>query len=181
MKIINGNLDGVLLIQPAVFEDQRGFFYECFRQDKLAEAGVDHVFVQDNLSKSTKGTIRGLHFQTPPFEQGKLCQVISGAVLDVVVDIRKGSPTYGQHFSTVLSDENHHLLWIPPGFAHGFSVLSDIAIFHYKCTGVYNKQSERTLLYNDPVLGIDWKTENPVISEKDAQGVPLSILDNPFL
>lgn len=180
MKIINGNLDGVLLIQPAVFEDQRGFFYECFRQDKLAEAGVDHLFVQDNLSKSTKGTIRGLHFQVPPYEQGKLCQVISGAVLDVVVDIRKGSLTYGQHFSTVLSDENHHLLWIPPGFAHGFSVLSDIAIFHYKCTGVYNKQSERTLLYNDPRLGIDWRIANPVVSDKDTQGVPLDLLDNPF-
>ncbi|KAB2908143.1 MAG: dTDP-4-dehydrorhamnose 3,5-epimerase [Ignavibacteriales bacterium] len=180
MKIINGKLDGIRLIVPRVFPDQRGFFFECFREDIFKEAGINYNFVQDNLSRSAKGTIRGLHFQIPPYEQGKLCQVVQGAVLDVVVDIRVGSPTYGQHFSAVLSDENHHILWIPPGFAHGFSVLSEVATFHYKCTAVYSKESERTLFYNDPELGIDWQTDAPVVSEKDTSGVPLSRLGEFF-
>jgi len=181
LNAIESHLDGILLLKPVVFEDHRGFFFECFHKEKLAEAGISMEFVQDNLSKSSKGTIRGLHFQQPPFQQGKLCQVISGTVLDVVVDIRRGSPTFGRHYSTLLSEENHHQIWIPPGFAHGFSVLSDIAIFHYKCTGFYNKDSERTLLYNDPQLGIDWKVETGIVSPKDVQGVPLGQLDTQFV
>ena len=181
MKIIDSRLNGILLLKPDVFEDQRGFFFECFHTEKLKSLGINQQFVQDNLSKSSVGTIRGLHFQQPPFDQGKLCQVISGRVLDVVVDIRKGSPTYGEHFSTELSDENHHMVWIPPGFAHGFSVLSPIAIFHYKCTGFYNKSSERTLLYNDSTLEINWKVDNHIVSEKDTQSEPLASLDTQFL
>jgi dTDP-4-dehydrorhamnose 3,5-epimerase len=180
LKEIDSQLNGILLLKPAVFEDQRGFFFECFHNEKFTKLGIEHCFIQDNLSKSSRGTIRGLHFQTPPFEQGKLCQVILGKVLDVVVDIRKGSPTYGKYYSTELSDENHNIIWIPPGFSHGFSVLSDTAVFHYKCTGFYNKLAERTLLYNDPTIGIDWKTDTPIVSDKDIQGVPLSMLDNPF-
>jgi len=170
MKIHKTEFPGLLIIEPDVFGDQRGYFFESYNKQKF-EANYLHLnFVQDNLSKSIKGTIRGLHFQIEPYAQGKLCQVIKGEVLDVAVDLRKNSPTYGKHFPIILSEENHLQLWIPIGFAHGFSVLSDEAIFHYKCTNFYNKESERILRYDDADLAIDWKVENPIVSEKDRNG-----------
>ena len=170
MKIHKTEFPGLLIIEPDVFGDQRGYFFESYNKQKF-EANELHLnFVQDNFSKSKKGTIRGLHFQIEPYAQGKLCQVIKGEVLDVAVDLRKNSPTYGKHFPIILSEENHLQLWIPIGFAHGFSVLSDEAIFHYKCTNFYNKESERILRYDDADLAIDWKVENPIVSEKDRNG-----------
>lgn len=169
MEIKTTPIQGLLVIQPKIFKDSRGYFLETFQNAKYKDIGILEDFVQDNLSFSTKNVIRGLHFQNPPYAQGKLVSVIKGKVLDVVVDIREGSPTYGQHFSIELSDENHLQLWIPVGFAHGFSVLSDFAYFSYKCTNYYHQPSEEGLIYNDPVLNIDWRVENPIISEKDLQ------------
>ena len=170
MKIHKTEFPGLLIIEPDVFGDQRGYFFESYNKLKFEANDLHLNFVQDNFSKSIKGTIRGLHFQIEPYAQGKLCQVIEGEVLDVAVDLRKNSPTFGKHFSINLSEENHLQLWIPVGFAHGFSVLSDDAIFHYKCTNFYNRESERILRYDDPDLGIDWKVENPIVSEKDRNG-----------
>lgn len=167
MKVNETGLSGVLVITPDVFGDSRGYFFESFSETKYEELGIPNSFVQDNISKSFYGTIRGLHYQIGEFAQGKLCQVIFGKVLDVAVDIRKGSPTYGKHASAILSDENHSQIWIPPGFAHGFSVLSSEAIFHYKCTKFYSKTHERSLNYADPDLAIDWKIDSPIVSEKD--------------
>jgi dTDP-4-dehydrorhamnose 3,5-epimerase len=167
MDIIKTDQEGLLLIQPEVFSDSRGYFFESYRKDILTRYGVKSEFVQDNISKSKKNTIRGLHYQVGKYEQGKLCQVISGKILDVALDIRFNSPTFGKHFSQELSGDNHTMIWIPPGFAHGFSVLSDEAVFLYKCTAYYNKESERSVLYNDPDLNIDWKVKDPVVSEKD--------------
>lgn len=170
MKIHKTDFPGLLVIEPDVFGDQRGYFFESYNKLEFESNDLNFNFVQDNFSKSVKGTIRGLHFQIEPYAQGKLCQVIKGEVLDVTVDLRKNSPTFGEHFSLKLSEENHLQLWIPVGFAHGFSVLSDDAIFHYKCTNFYNKASERILRYNDPNLAIDWEVENPIVSEKDMNG-----------
>lgn len=167
MKILKANLKGIYIIEPDVFGDERGYFYESFSKDKYKKAGISADLLQDNISKSVKGTLRGLHLQTGEFAQGKLCQVILGAVLDVAVDVRPDSETFGKYFSIELSDGNHRQIWIPEGFAHGFSVLSDEAVFSYKCTNYYNKQSETSILYNDPELGIDWKIDNPIVSEKD--------------
>jgi len=167
MKVEKANLEGLCIIKPNVFGDTRGYFFESYSTGKYREIGIDADFVQDNISKSVKGTLRGLHLQIGKEAQGKLCQVISGMVLDVAVDVRPGSATFGKYFSVELSGENNTQLWIPPGFAHGFSVLSEEAIFSYKCTNYYNKQSERSILYNDPELGIDWKIDNPIVSEKD--------------
>lgn len=167
MIIEKTNLDGVLIIKPPVFSDSRGYFFESYRSDKFKEFGIPTEFVQDNISKSAKGTIRGLHYQVGEFAQGKLCQVVYGKVLDVAVDLRKDSPTYGQYTSAELSDENQNLIWIPVGFAHGFSVLSDYAVFHYKCTNFYDKESERSLNYADPQIAIDWKVDSPIVSDKD--------------
>jgi dTDP-4-dehydrorhamnose 3,5-epimerase len=174
VKIEKTNLEGLRVIWSDVFIDDRGYFYEAFNAAKYEEATGKVEFVQDNISKSKIGTLRGLHFQHGKFAQGKLCHVILGEVLDVAVDIRKSSPTFGKHFSIELSDQNHLQLWIPPGFAHGFSVLSKEAIFHYKCTNFYNKESERTILYNDPLLGINWKVKEPIVSDKDAAGKKLN-------
>jgi len=173
VKIDKTDIDGLMVIWPDVFIDGRGYFYESYNSNKYSGA-IETNFVQDNVSKSIKGTIRGLHFQTGKFAQGKLCQVIMGEVFDVAVDIRKKSPTFGKHYSIVLSEENHIQLWIPPGFAHGFSVLSEAAIFHYKCTNFYSKEHERTILYNDPALGINWKVKKPNVSEKDLKGQKLT-------
>lgn len=167
MKIEKTDIDGLIVIQPDVFGDLRGYFFELFSEKRYNEAGIKLEFVQDNISKSEKGTLRGLHLQTGEHAQGKLCQVISGKVLDVAVDVRPNSPTFGKYFSIELSGENHLQIWIPAGFAHGFSVLSDEAVFLYKCTNYYNKESERAILYNDPDLGIDWKIESPLVSDKD--------------
>ena len=170
MKIVETSFPGLLIIQPKVFEDNRGYFFESFNEKTLAEQGFNQKFVQDNISKSKKGTIRGLHFQINPKAQGKLCQVIYGEVLDVAVDLRLGSPTFGKYYSIILSEENHIQLWIPPGFAHGFSVLSDYAIFHYKCTNFYDREHEKCIRFDDPDLNINWQVIHPIVSEKDKLG-----------
>lgn len=167
MEIIKTKIPGLLKIKPDVFEDERGYFFESYNREKFVQAGINYKFVQDNESKSQKGVLRGLHFQNPPYAQGKLVRVMKGAVLDVAVDIRKKSPTYGKWASIELSESNKMMYWIPPGFAHGFITLEDNTVFFYKCTNVYNKQSEGSIRWNDPDLNIDWKTKNPILSEKD--------------
>ncbi|MCF6269304.1 MAG: dTDP-4-dehydrorhamnose 3,5-epimerase [Melioribacteraceae bacterium] len=167
MKIEKVNINGLCVIEPSVFNDSRGFFYESYNLEKYKIITNDYVFVQDNISKSKYGTIRGLHYQIGEYAQGKLVSVIIGKVFDVAVDIRFGSPTFGKYFGIELSEENKKQLWIPPGFAHGFSVLSDEVIFTYKCTANYNKESERSIIYNDSDLRIDWKVKTPIVSEKD--------------
>jgi dTDP-4-dehydrorhamnose 3,5-epimerase len=169
MKIESTPLPGVLLIKPDVFGDARGFFLETWNQQRYREAGLDREFVQDNVSLSRKGILRGLHFQNP-CPQGKLVQSLQGEVFDVAVDIRVGSPTFGQWFGALLSGENHHQLFVPEGFAHGFCVLSETALFSYKCTDFYNPGTEYSLLWDDPDLGINWPIENPVLSAKDQSG-----------
>jgi len=181
LNIIKTEVDGVLIIEPDFFPDARGFFFESYNKKNYNEAGINAEFVQDNISKSVKGTIRGLHYQVGEFAQGKLCQVISGSVLDVAVDIRSGSPTYGKHISIELTGENHKQIWIPAGFAHGFSVLSDEAIFSYKCTALYSKKDERSILYNDPALNIDWKLSEGIVSEKDLQAGLFESIGNDFI
>lgn len=163
-------LKGCLIIKPAVFKDDRGYFFESFNLKKFKkETGVSVNFVQDNQSKSVKGVLRGLHFQKTPHAQAKLVRVIQGKVLDVVVDLRRESPTFGQHFKIVLDDKEHVQLLIPKGFAHGFLVLSDKAIFSYKCDDFYNKESEQGIIYNDPDLNIDWDfpAQELLLSDKD--------------
>ena len=167
MEIIKTPLEGLLVIKPRVFRDERGYFFESWSKQSFAEVGLNLDFAQDNQSLSDKGVLRGLHFQNPPYDQGKLVRVIKGAVLDVTVDIRKDSPTYGQYFSVELSEINKDILWIPPGFAHGFVTLEDNTIFSYKCTGLYSKDSEGSLLWNDIDLNIDWGIDNPLVSDKD--------------
>jgi len=167
MEVIKTKIDGLLIIKPDVFGDDRGYFFETYSKKKYAKYGIEEDFVQDNISKSLKGTIRGLHYQVGDKAQGKLCHVIKGKVLDVVVDIRFDSPTFGQYFSIELTGEDKTQMWIPPGFAHGFAVLSDEVLFVYKCTNYYSQPDERAILYNDPKLNIDWKVENPIVSEKD--------------
>ncbi len=167
MEILKTKIPGLLIIKPIVFEDDRGYFFESFNDTKFKEAGINAIFVQDNESKSQKGVLRGLHFQNPPYAQGKLVRVMRGSVLDVAVDIRVGSPTYGQWESIVLSGENKIMYWIPPGMAHGFVTLEDDTIFFYKCTNTYNKESEGSIRWDDTDLGIDWGVENPILSDKD--------------
>lgn len=181
MKIIKTELEGVLIIEPDFFADARGYFFESYNKKKYEEAGLNFNFVQDNISKSEKGTIRGLHYQVGNNAQGKLCQVISGTVLDVAVDIRFGSPTFGEHFSLILSGDNHKQIWIPPGFAHGFSVLSDEAIFSYKCTSFYSKKDERAILYNDADLKIEWQVERPIVSGKDLKAELFKDIEKDFV
>lgn len=167
MEIKETAIEGLLIIQPRVFPDERGYFYESFNEAKLQAQGFDRKFVQDNISKSTKNVLRGLHFQKPPHAQGKLVQVIRGAVLDVAVDIRKNSPTYGKYFSIELNEENKTQLFVPEGFAHGFLTLEDDTIFSYKCTDFYNKDAEGSLLWDDQDLNINWGVDQPIVSEKD--------------
>ncbi|MBC8488597.1 MAG: dTDP-4-dehydrorhamnose 3,5-epimerase [Bacteroidetes bacterium] len=167
MEIIKTKIPDLLIIKPDVFEDERGYFFESYNIEKFVKAGIDYKFVQDNESKSQKDVLRGLHFQSPPYAQGKLVRVMKGAVMDVAVDIRKNSPTYGQWASIELDESNKMMYWVPPGFAHGFVTLENNTVFFYKCTNVYNKQSEGTIRWNDPDLNIKWNIENPVISEKD--------------
>lgn len=172
MVLTKCEIPGLLVIEPRIFADERGLFYETFNEQKFIEAtGVEGLrFYQDNESISKKNVLRGLHFQQPPFAQGKLVRVVQGTVLDVAVDLRKSSPTYGQHFSVELSSENKKQLWIPEGFAHGFVSLEENTIFNYKCTNYYSPQSERTIQWDDIDLGIDWKIKCPIISEKDKKG-----------
>lgn len=180
MEIEKVDIEGLLIIRPTVFEDDRGYFFEAFNAAKFKDAGLETNFVQDNLSKSTKNVLRGLHFQNPPFAQGKLVSVIRGAVLDVAVDIRKNSPTYGQHYSIVLSEKNKTQFYVPPGFAHGFKTLEDDTIFSYKCTEGYNKESEGSIKWNDNELNIDWDTVSPIVSEKDQVAPSFKELDSQF-
>lgn len=173
MRIEQTPLQDVLLIQPKVFGDERGFFIESWNANTFREAGLDLDFVQDNHSRSAKGILRGLHYQTQQ-TQGKLVRVVAGSVFDVAVDLRRSSPSFGQWFGAELSDTNYSMLWVPPGFAHGFYVLSDYADFQYKCTAFYHPQSEISLAWNDPSVGIEWplaKGEAPQLSDKDAQGM----------
>lgn len=174
MKINPTSLPGVLLIQPKVIGDARGFFMETFRRDVCEEAGIPEL-VQDNHSRSVRGTLRGLHFQHP-HGQGKLIRVVTGTVFDVLVDVREGSPAFGTWDGYELSGENKRQLWVPPGFAHGFCVLSDAADFLYKCSDYYDAETEMTLLWNDPAIGIEWPVSDPILSDKDRQGVPLAEL-----
>lgn len=180
MKIEKTPIEGLLIIQPQVFTDERGYFLESFNALKLAEIDFGSPFIQDNESLSQKNVVRGLHFQNPPFAQGKLVRVIKGAVLDVAVDIRKNSNTYGQHFAIELNEQNKTMFWIPAGFAHGFSTLEDNTIFSYKCTNVYNKNAEGCILWNDADLKIDWKINQPIISEKDKLGQPFKQFNSQF-
>lgn len=167
MKLVSTPIEDLILFEVPVFHDDRGFFLESYNQKSFNNAGINPNFVQDNLSNSKKGVLRGLHFQAPPFAQGKLVRVLRGAVLDVVVDIRKSKPSYGQHFKVVLSEDNFLALYIPPGFAHGFVALEDKTLFQYKCTNYYDKSSEMGLLWNDPDLAIDWEIKEPLLSDKD--------------
>ncbi|MCL2027883.1 MAG: dTDP-4-dehydrorhamnose 3,5-epimerase [Bacteroidales bacterium] len=167
MKLIDTKIPDLKILEPSVFTDDRGYFFESYSYQKMKDLGMDNVFVQDNESKSQRGVLRGLHFQNPPFAQAKLVRVVKGAVLDVAVDIRKNSPTYGQHVCVELSEQNKRMFYIPEGFAHGFLVLEDDTIFSYKCSQFYNKESEGSLLWNDETLNINWGFDNPILSEKD--------------
>lgn len=170
MNIIETGFEGLLVIESRVFHDARGYFFEGYNKNALAEKGLDISIAQTNISKSEANVVRGLHFQNPPFAQGKLIRVLKGAVLDVVVDIRKGSKTYGKYYSIELTEENCKALWVPEGFAHGFKTLEDDTLFYYDCTEVYNKDSEGSILWNDPTLNIDWNIRNPILSPKDENG-----------
>ena len=174
MNVQTTPLSGILIIEPRVFNDSRGYFYEAWNESTFLEQGIGGHFVQDNQSKSSYGVIRGLHYQLNPYAQAKLIRALEGSILDVVVDIRKDSPTHGQHYSLELSAGNHRQLYIPAGFAHGFSVLSPTATILYKCDHPYNKESEAGIRFDDPALGIDWKInrENAIISDRD-QAQPL--------
>ncbi len=170
MELINTGIKGLWVIKPKVFADDRGYFFESYNKDIYAANGLNMDFVQDNQSLSHKGVLRGLHFQNPPFAQGKLVRVITGAVYDVAVDIRKDSPTYGKYFGAELTEENKMMMYIPEGFAHGFLTLRDNTVFSYKCTNFYNKSSEDCIKWDDALIGIKWNMENPLLSEKDLQG-----------
>ena len=169
MKVVKTDIEGVLIIEPDVFGDCRGYFMESFSQRKFNEQVADVTFVQDNESKSSYGVVRGLHFQKPPHTQSKLVRVVSGKVLDVAVDIRKGSPTFGKHVAVELSGDNHRQIFIPKGFAHGFAVLSDEAVFQYKCDAFYAPESEGAIAWDDPEIGIDWRIpeDKVILSAKD--------------
>jgi dTDP-4-dehydrorhamnose 3,5-epimerase len=177
------DIPGLLVYEPKVFEDSRGHFFESYNENTFRSAGIDLRFVQDNQSSSSYGVIRGLHYQLPPYAQVKLVRVLQGAILDVAVDIRKGSPTFGKWFSVELSAENKKQLFIPAGFAHGFSVLSDKANVLYKCNAFYNKESDAGISYNDPALNIDWKipAAQAIISDKDQQLPSLADCRNSFV
>lgn len=187
MEVIKTNIDGVLIIEPKVFKDPRGYFFESFSQREFDEKvtpilGQKITFVQDNESMSSYGVMRGLHFQRPPFTQSKLVRCVKGAVLDVAVDIRKGSPTYGQHVSVELREDNHRQFFISKGFAHGFAVLSEVAVFQYKCDEFYHPEADGGISLLDDSLGIDWiiPTEIALLSEKDTKLPLLNNFDNPF-
>lgn len=169
MPLIPTNIRDLFVFEPRVFADSRGYFFEAYNEQTFAAEGIQYRFVQDNQSKSSYGVIRGLHYQLNPYAQTKLVRVLQGSILDVAVDIRKGSPTFGQHFAIELSAENNRQLLIPQGFAHGFSVLSDTAVVLYKCDQFYNKESEGGIIYNDPSLKIDWRIPEgkAIVSEKD--------------
>lgn len=181
MEVIKTDLEGVVIIEPRVFKDARGYFFESFSQHEFDEKVCPIRFVQDNESMSTYGVIRGLHYQRMPYTQSKLVRCVKGAVLDVTVDIRKGSPTFGQHVAVELTEENHRQLFIPRGFAHGFAVLSDVAVFQYKCDNFYHPEADAGIQLMDEELGIDWRIpiEQAILSEKDLRHAKLrdAVLD----
>jgi dTDP-4-dehydrorhamnose 3,5-epimerase len=172
MNIIRCDIEGLLIFEPQVFGDPRGYFMELYNQSRYDAAGLKARFVQDNISVSRQGILRGMHFQTPN-AQGKLVSVLQGSVFDVAVDLRSSSSTFGKWHATELSSENRRQFYIPPGFGHGFQVLSEMAMFHYKCTEFYTPQSEMTLRWDDPQVGIRWPLANPVLSQKDSRGLLL--------
>ena len=182
MEVIKTSIEGVVIIEPRIFKDARGYFYESYSQKEFDEKVRPIHFVQDNESKSSYGVMRGLHFQRPPYTQSKLVRCVRGRVLDVAVDIRKGSPTYGQHVAVELSEENHRQFFIPRGFAHGFAVLSETAVFQYKCDNFYAPQADGGISILDTGLGIDWHLpqEAALLSEKDTRHPLLSDFDTPF-
>lgn len=180
MEAINRALNGIVIVKPRIFADDRGYFFESYNRNTMEKMGIVGEFTQDNQSLSQKGVVRGLHFQAPPHSQGKLVRVIQGRVLDVAVDIRKGSPTYGQHFASELSADNQLQMWIPPGFAHGFATLEDNTIFSYKCTDTYHPECEGGLLWNDPDLDINWRVDHPTLSAKDTILPTLQEFNSPF-
>ena len=182
MKVIKTPIEGVVIIEPKVFNDARGYFFESFSQREFEEKVHKINFVQDNESMSSYGVMRGLHFQAPPFTQSKLVRCVKGRVLDVAVDIRKGSPTYGQHVAVELTEENHRQFFVPRGFAHGFAVLSETAVFQYKCDNFYAPQADGGISIKDDSLGIDWHipVENALLSEKDTKHALLKDFDSPF-
>lgn len=182
MNVIKTNIEGVVIIEPRVFKDERGYFFESYSKREFDEKVRPVDFVQDNESCSTKGVMRGLHFQRPPYTQSKLVRCVKGAVLDVAVDIRKGSPTYGQHVAVELTEDNHLQLFIPKGFAHGFAVLSDVAVFQYKCDEFYHPEADGGISIVDESLGIDWRIDQSeaILSEKDTHHRLLGDFDSPF-
>lgn len=181
MTAIPTEIKDVFIIEPIILKDERGVFFESFQQQKFNELiGAEITFVQENESISKKDVLRGLHFQKPPFAQGKLVRVIAGSVIDVAVDIRKNSPTYGKHVAVELSAENKRQLWIPAGFAHGFVALEDDTVFQYKCTNYYNKAAEDALLWNDEALGINWEIQQPILSPKDELATTFNSFISPF-
>ncbi len=183
MKVTKTDIEGVLIIEPRLFNDARGYFFESYNRKNYEEAGITADFVQDNESCSTRGVMRGLHFQRPPYAQAKLVCCVKGKVLDVAVDIRKGSPTYGQHVAVELSEENHRQFFIPRGFAHGFAVLSDTAVFQYKCDNYYHPEADGGISIQDDTLGIDWQIDptEALLSEKDTKHPLLKDFDSPFI
>ena len=168
LKVIQTGIEGLIQLHPTVFADNRGWFMESFKASAFKNAGIDKTFPQDNISFSKKGVLRGLHFQKSPYEQAKLVWVLQGAVLDVAVDLRTNSPTFGKHFKLILDSKSRNMLYIPEGFAHGFQALED-SLFQYKCSGEYSPGSEGGIIWNDRELNIDWAPDDPVISEKDSQ------------
>ncbi len=180
MKTTALEIPDVIVFEPDVYRDSRGSFFESWQERRFSEAGINEAFVQDNQSVSGKGVLRGLHFQQPPHAQGKLVRVARGAVMDVAVDLRKASPTYGKWVSQILSEDNHLMMWVPKGFAHGFITLEEDTVFLYKCTGFYNKAAEQTILWNDPDLNIPWGVEQPLVSEKDLLGINFKALNSLF-
>lgn len=183
MNIIKTNIEGVIIIEPRIFKDARGYFFESYSKKEFDEKVAKIDFVQDNESCSSYGVMRGLHFQKPPYAQAKLVRCVRGAVLDVAVDIRKGSPTYGQHVAVELTEDNHRQFFIPRGFAHGFAVLSDTAIFQYKCDNYYHPEADGGISIQDTSLGIDWKIDpsKAILSDKDLRHPLLGNFDSPFL
>ena len=181
MEIIKTSIEGLLVIKPIVFNDDRGYFYESYNKRKFSKFGLEMNFVQDNESLSAKNVLRGLHFQKPPYAQGKLVRVVKGSVLDVAVDLRRNSLTYGKWESRILSEQNKEMFWIPEGFAHGFLTLEDNTIFNYKCTNFYNKESECSILWNDPDINIEWNIENPILSDKDKISPLFKNFESPFI
>ena len=180
MKILQTELPGLLIIEPDVFRDERGYFCETYNQEKLSQLGFNKTFVQDNESMSSKGVLRGIHFQKPPFAQAKLVRVVRGSIIDFAVDLRKGSPTYGKYKAVELDSETKKMLYLPEGFGHAFVSLEDNTIFSYKCSNFYNKESESGILWSDEDLNIDWKIDNPILSDKDKILGKLKDFDSPF-